>query len=816
MTGLELIPIIVASLGTTVFAANVLYLGTWAALAAGAYFGAQALMPQSPRAPKPEDGKFNLKQTVPPLTYVLGRVKKAGDYVFLEEKDGTAYHILCWAGHRIQGFVTHYLHDEAVTLDGNGDVTAPAHFFINGRYVVRILTRLGLNAETAYSSVVSAFPTIWSTSHRGDGLATVCMTCGPVGQEKFMDVYTNQMPEHSAIGDGMRLYDPRTETTAFSKNLALFRLWHLTHPVGGKLTLDDLYIPDWINAANVCDENVTNRDGDTESRYHGGLWFRSNSDPIEVGRLMDQAAELVVYERPDGKVGVHAGEYVAPTVRLTDTDIISAQLDVNTRRSGTVLAVRGRYTNPADGYATNDAAIYGDPYGEVDDSTERTSTLENQVIQSHNHIQRLQKIAYIRKNARRVSILAHYEAAKGVLSSRFVKVHLPPKMTEEIIEITSTPKLSLRDLTISFSGIVVPSTLYDFVAATEEGEPGATVTPIESDGVPTPTGFSATIETEVVAGGQTAAYVYGSWTHVNDALIYEMEYERTDLSTAPVSVFSDEGEDNLRSGYLADGEEYRIRLRAWGGGTSSAWTGYTTLTATADPVAPAALTSFSLAGSAPRLGHAAVSFVTPNDTHVKVVKIYRKASGVALNIGADTPIVSLNVNATSTYAYVDGDATITNTVTNGDMGSSSGWTLGTGVTIGSGVATKASGVAAVEMFRTITSVATAKVVRGKFDITALTAGNVRPRLKQTASGGIQDGTDKNTVGEHLFSLTTTDTRDRFAFRFDIPSELSVDNAIAYEQTASCAPQGAWDYYAVPFNISGVAGPDSGPLAVTII
>ena len=687
MTGLELIPLIVASLGTTVFAANVLYLGTWAALAAGAYFGSQALMPQAQKTPKPEDGKFNLKQTVPPLTYVLGRVKKAGDYVFLEEKEGVAYHILCWAGHRIEGFVTHYLHDEAVTLDGSGDVTAPTHFFINGRYVVRILTRLGLNAETAYSSVVSAFPTIWSNNHRGDGLATVCMTCGPVGQEKFMDVYTNQMPEHSAIGDGMRLYDPRKDSTKggtgthrytnaatweYSRNIALFRLWHLCHPVGGKISYADMYLPDWINAAQVCAQLVENRSGVNEPRYRGGLWFRSNSDPIDVGRLMDQAAELVVYERPDGKVGVHAGEYVAPTVRLTDTDIISAQLDVNTRRSGTVLAVRGRYTNPSDGYATNDAAIYGDPYGDVDDSTERTATLENQVVQSHNHIQRLQKITYTRKNARRVSIVAHYEAAKDVLSSRFVRVHLPPKMTESIVEITSTPRLSLRDLTISFSGVIVPSTLYDFDAATEEGEPGATVTPIESDGVPVPTGFTASISTEVVAGGGTAAYIYGEWTVVNDALVYEMEYERTDLASAPISVFSAETEDNIRSGYLADGEEYRIRLRAWGGGTSSDWTDYTILTATSDPVAPAVVTAVSVT---PGIGEAEFNWTAPNSANYYAARIY---------------INTVNTFGTATLVateYGPPSAVDLRAVTGLTAGSYYGWI----------VAINASGVAAAEV-----------------------------------------------------------------------------------------------------------------------
>jgi hypothetical protein len=618
MTGLELIPLLVSSLGTSVFAANALYFGTWAALGAGLYFGSQALMPKVD-VPKPEDGKFNLKQTVPPLTYVLGRVKKASDYVFLEEKDGTAYHILCWAGHRIEGFVKHYLHDEEVTIDGDGDVTAPLHFVRDAKHFVNIQTRLGLSASTAYSSVVSAFPSIWSNNHRGDGLATIRMICKPTGQKKFMHVYPNGMPEHSAIGDGLQLYDPRNESTAFSRNLALFRLWHLTHPVGGKLTLDDLHLPDWENAASVCDQNVTNRNGDPENRYHGGFWFRATSDPIEVGRLIDQAAELVVFERANGKVGVHAGEYVTPTVRLTETDIISVQMDVNTRQAGTVLAVRGRYTDPTDGYATNDSAIYGDPYGETEDSTERTATLENHLVQSHNHIQRLQKITFTRKNAKRVSVVAHYEAAKGVFSSRFVRVHLPPKMTELVIEITSTPRLSLRDLTISFSGIIVPATLYDFDAATEEGEPGSTVTPLPSGGVSVPTGFTPTIETEVVSGGGTAAYIAGTWTVASDALIYEMEYERTDLSGAPISVFSDEGEDNVRSGYLADGEEYRVRLRAWGGGTPSDWTDYTNLTATADPVAPGIVTAVSVT---PGVGEAEFNWTAPNSANYYACRIY--------------------------------------------------------------------------------------------------------------------------------------------------------------------------------------------------
>ena len=72
--------------------------------------------------PRPEDGSYNLKQNVPSLPIVYGRVKKGGDYVFLEESGGYAYHVIVWCGRRIKGFVTHYLHDEVASFDEDGGI----------------------------------------------------------------------------------------------------------------------------------------------------------------------------------------------------------------------------------------------------------------------------------------------------------------------------------------------------------------------------------------------------------------------------------------------------------------------------------------------------------------------------------------------------------------------------------------------------------------------------------------------------------------------------------------------------------------------
>lgn len=626
---IETVALIVSSIATTAFGATALYLGTYALALGGLAFGAQALQSlfvTKPSIPKPEDGSYNLKQNVPSLAYVLGRVKKGGDYVFLEQKSGAAYHIIVMAAHRIQGYVQHYLHDEKVTLNGAGEVTAPAHFVRGSSRYVSIITRRGLNAETAYSQVISAFPTIWTSDHRGDGLASILMIAKTVAQKYYLKVFPNQMPQPSSVIDGALLFDPRANVYdpdddgvySYSRNLALMRLWHLCHPVGGKLNYFDMYLPDWERAADVGDQNVANRSGGTEKRYWGGLWFRAENDPIEVGRILDQAAELVVYERPDGLIGVHAGEYVEPDIRLVKEDIISLQLDGNTRESTTVLAVRGRFVDMTADFNTVDAAIYGNPY--IGEDTERTKTLDNAAIQSHNHSQRLQKIAYIRANAPRVSVLAHYQAAKNVAYRRFVKVHMPPKMTETVIEITATPKLSLRNMTMEFSGIIVPAALlYAFDPTIEEGAPGTSVDPLPPESLAVPSGFNLVINREVVSGGQYACFGLATWTHVDDAITYELQWEPVDGSEPVRSLYSNEGDISLRSSYLADGKQYEFRLFAWAGGTQSAPTADEIRTAVADATAPGAIIGASATGG---VAQGSFNWTAPNSPNYAAAQIY--------------------------------------------------------------------------------------------------------------------------------------------------------------------------------------------------
>lgn len=630
------------SFGTLVTAANI-GLVVAGSLASELLRGALA---NKPETPKPEDGKYNLRQNVPSLPLVLGRVEKGGDYALLEETGGLAYHVLVHAGHSIQGYVQHKLHDDVVTIDGSGIVTAPSNF-VRVEPTVRIFARTGADAETAYAPLVAAMPSIWTSAHRGDGLASVMMSVRSVSAEAHQKTYPNGMPAHRAVLDGNdRIYDPRTSAVGYTTNLALFRLWHLTHPVGGKLTLDDMHLPDWSNAANVADQNVTNRQGGTTKRYHGGMWFRAENDPRDVGRIMDEAAEMVVYETRDGKIGVHAGQFVEPDIRLTEKDILRRSFDVNRRRSSNVLAVRGRFTDPAMGYNTVDAAIYGNPY--AGDDTQRTRTVENVAVQAHNHMARLQKIKFIRANAPLVRITATYESAREVRFRRFVRVHMPPQLVESVIEIVGRPKLSLRNLTVEFEGIVVPAGTYDFDAATEEGEPGGSIVILERQAIPVPQGFDVLITAETVSGGSTAAFGLASWGTQVSSLITELTWQPT-AGGAISSVTSQAGETSLRSNYLADGVEYRFRARNWSGGAYSEWTDYEIRTATADPTAPAIVTGASASGGA---GQVSFAWTAPNSANYFASRLYLNTSNTFA--GATLVAVEYGAPATADSRVVSG------------------------------------------------------------------------------------------------------------------------------------------------------------------
>jgi hypothetical protein len=212
--GFLIVSAIASAAGTTIvvsaFTASVI-----GAIAVGAVMvGLQLLLAPSP--PKPADGQQTGKQTVPPRMGLLGVNRGGGKYMLNTQKDNIAYDVMAMYGERTCGVRKRFLHDDEVTIDGDGFVNAALDYDPDkdkrylGRFI-RLFSRVGLPTETPYAELVTplAASDLWTNNHVGHGQASAAMICRAPAADKFQEVYPQSTPQYSDVRDGFLLFDPR-------------------------------------------------------------------------------------------------------------------------------------------------------------------------------------------------------------------------------------------------------------------------------------------------------------------------------------------------------------------------------------------------------------------------------------------------------------------------------------------------------------------------------------------------------------------------------------------------------------------------------
>jgi len=217
---------------------------------------------------------------------IYGKMRVAGARVFDATTGGDnkyLHRILAFSGHEIEAFDEIYLNDEIVTLDANGNVTAPAKYLKSStRYVrqdaggnacsgseedgcfgvfvttatplITIKKHFGSANQVADADLVTEFSgesTSWTTNHRLRGIAYLYV--------KFTydsEAFPSGLPEITAVIKGKKLYDPRTSITSWSDNPALCIRDYIVSTYGlleNSTLIDDTAV---ATAANVCDQFV--------------------------------------------------------------------------------------------------------------------------------------------------------------------------------------------------------------------------------------------------------------------------------------------------------------------------------------------------------------------------------------------------------------------------------------------------------------------------------------------------------------------------------------------------------------------------------
>lgn len=249
-----------------------------AAVTSGLFLGAQlALAPRNRgETARPDLARRTVKIADAPLLVCVGRARVAGSVLFenaIRQSGSNNLHVhnaLC-AG-PIDGFEDFYLSNRVVVVGAGGEVISPpyAWFVEDGvLYYARLFPKAGADTEAVYAPLADAFPDIVGEDHRGDGLAQLYgIFSAPGDSSVYLKTFSNGKPGMSADLRGMLLYDPRTDTTAWSDNGVLAVLWYLTAPaaLGWGLPLSQFDMDDIAGQADLAEETVALREGGTEPR----------------------------------------------------------------------------------------------------------------------------------------------------------------------------------------------------------------------------------------------------------------------------------------------------------------------------------------------------------------------------------------------------------------------------------------------------------------------------------------------------------------------------------------------------------------------
>jgi len=344
--------------------------------------------------PKPQQGAQGYKVTAfgSALDHqiIYGKTKVAGARVF----DGATgannkflHRVIAFAGHEVEEFSEVYLNDYKLTVNlTTGAVTSAVNDAetttrFNDR--VRIIQRLGTSSQTAITEMVNEIPE-WTSNHRLRGIAYLYIRLEFDG-----DVFPNGIPEFTAVIKGKKVFDPRTNTTAWSDNPALCVRDYLSAAYG--LVSPDSEIDDVLvsQAANVCDQTV-----EGEKRFTCNGAFTTGAQPADIVQsLLTSMGGLLWHAQ--GEWRMKPAYYTSPVLSLTDDDLRSG-LRVQTRaaRRENFNTVRGTWRGEASNWQVTDYKPVSDPaFIAVDGGQEREVDINLDFTTSHLTAQRIARIA---------------------------------------------------------------------------------------------------------------------------------------------------------------------------------------------------------------------------------------------------------------------------------------------------------------------------------------------------------------------------------------------------------------------------------------
>jgi hypothetical protein len=260
-------------------------------------------------ASQAQDRLHTIRSAVETRKLVFGEVMTSGPLAFAASTGASNEYLhlvilLCEGPIEQIGDV--YLNDEKVgALDASGNVT-------DGRFsgYVRIKKHLGETDQAADADLIAEVNQ-WTENHNLFGIAYIYIRL-----KYNSDVFPDGIPNVRGVNKGTLLFDPRTDLTQWSNNVALCWRTYQTARYGLSYTDDEINDPALIAAANICDERVL------MASHTVDFTVDASTD-----KLTFSAGDDLIYETGDGIRLSSTGTLPAPLAALTTYYVIRVDKD---------------------------------------------------------------------------------------------------------------------------------------------------------------------------------------------------------------------------------------------------------------------------------------------------------------------------------------------------------------------------------------------------------------------------------------------------------------------------------------------------------
>ena len=385
----------------------------------------------------------------------------------------------------------------------------------------------GLDDQAADSNLMSA-SSGWTSNHRLRGTAYAY-----VRLEYDQDTFTGGIPTINFVTKGVKVYDPRTSTTAWSDNPALCIRDYLTNTRYGRgLDASEIDDTSFSSAANYCDELVDLTGlGTTVKRYTCNGVVNTESGSIATLKALTSCCKgMLVFTAGKYKLIIDKAESAGFAFN-SDNVVGGWNIRMGSKRS--------RYNKLSADFANKETS-WRDDIAYSESSTYKTNDnglkLEQTIkLPFNTDIERSQMLCAILLNQSRqqiaVSFIATVEALQvevgevvtitddgmGWTNKEFRVERMDMKSSSEV-------KMSVREY---------DSTVYDFGNVTAQDAIPNTYLP-DLNTVATPTAISATESLyDTIGSAGVKVRIQLDWIAANDRFVreYEVQWKKNGSST---------------------------------------------------------------------------------------------------------------------------------------------------------------------------------------------------------------------------------------------------------------------------------------------